>query len=291
MLKGRGCRTGGENPVKAGKPQFDHETIRPPTFAFSTLLYRRLVRRGTARLLCCARPRRGQQLAYVFAFCATDWRRIAASMAKRDRSSASNLGRRAIVFEEHEVVRFWCVSQLSAVGSGQANRPGDIAREPAKHTRRDGVALNVIKAGDNSRQEHDSMTPGGQSPMCWRSPKILTHVLAITKNTNPLSHRTTTPFVYLCYTSLTCDGHHQKYECDTNFFVCLLVRCYRIDALPPAAGLVRTTSRFQEPVSAMRNEHSDKCAPTSPHCPACAQVMRLAPNNIAIWRPARSLHL
>ena len=27
------------------------------------------------------------------------------SMAKRDRSSASNLGRRAVVFEEHEVVR------------------------------------------------------------------------------------------------------------------------------------------------------------------------------------------
>src|SRR5262249_31698086 len=76
------------------------------------------------------------------------------------------------------------------------------------------------------------MTPGGQSPMCWRSPKIQTHVLAITKNTNPLSHRTTTPFVYLCYTSLTRDGHHQKYECGTNFFVCLLVRRYRIDALP-----------------------------------------------------------
>src|SRR6516225_7133964 len=68
--------------------------------------------------------------------------------------------------------------------------------------------------------------------MCWRSPKILTHVLAITKNTNPLSHRTTTHFVYVCYTSLAGDGHHQKYECDTNFFVCLLVRCYRIDALP-----------------------------------------------------------
>jgi hypothetical protein len=41
---------------------------------------------------------------------------------------------------------------------------------------------------------------------------------------------TTTPFVYLCYTSLVGDGHHQKYECDTNFFVCLLVRRYRIDA-------------------------------------------------------------
>src|SRR5215472_19288597 len=44
--------------------------------------------------------------------------------------------------------------------------------------------------------------------------------------------RTTTPFVYLCYPSLVGDGHHQKYECDTNFFVCLLVRRYRIDALP-----------------------------------------------------------
>ena len=83
-----------------------------------------------------------------------------------------------------------------------------------------------------SQTQHDSMTPGGQSSMCWRSPKIQTHVLAITKNTNPLSHRTTTPFVYICYTSLTCDGHHQKRECDTNFFVCLLVRRYRIDALP-----------------------------------------------------------
>ena len=83
----------------------------------------------------------------------------------------------------------------------------------------------------HSQTQHDNMTPGGQSPMCWRSPKILTHVLAITKNTNPLSHRTTTDFVYLCYTSLVGDGHHQKYECDTNFFVCLLVHRYRIDAL------------------------------------------------------------
>ena len=49
-----------------------------------------------------------------------------------------------------------------------------------------------------SQTQHDTITPGGQSPMCWRSPKIQTHVLAITKNTNPLSHRTTTPFVYLC---------------------------------------------------------------------------------------------
>src|SRR6516225_11173608 len=43
---------------------------------------------------------------------------------------------------------------------------------------------------------------------------------------------TTTPSVYLCYTSLVGDGNHQKYECDTNFFVCLLVHRYRIDALP-----------------------------------------------------------
>jgi hypothetical protein len=28
-----------------------------------------------------------------------------------------------------------------------------------------------------------------------------------------------------------CDGRHHKRECDTNFFVCLLVRRYRIDAL------------------------------------------------------------
>ena len=53
----------------------------------------------------------------------------------------------------------------------------------------------------------------------------------------PLSHRTSTPCVYLyLYTSpraanRPCDGRHQKRECDTNFFVCLLVRRYRIDAL------------------------------------------------------------
>jgi hypothetical protein len=49
---------------------------------------------------------------------------------------------------------------------------------------------------------------------------------------------TTTPFVYVCYTSLVGDGHHQKYECDTNFFVCLLVHRYRIDALPLPLPLV-----------------------------------------------------
>src|SRR6516164_6590158 len=53
----------------------------------------------------------------------------------------------------------------------------------------------------------------------------------------PLSHRTSTPCVYLyLYTSPHAanrprDGRHQKRECDTNFFVCLLVRRYRIDAL------------------------------------------------------------
>jgi hypothetical protein len=35
-------------------------------------------------------------------------------------------------------------------------------------------------------------------------------------------------------------------NCDTNFFVCLLLRRYRIDALVTAAGLVRTTLRFRE---------------------------------------------
>jgi hypothetical protein len=45
----------------------------------------------------------------------------------------------------------------------------------------------------------------------------------------PLWHRTNTPCVYLCYASLIRDGHHQKRECATNFFICLLVRCYRID--------------------------------------------------------------
>ena len=35
-----------------------------------------------------------------------------------------------------------------------------------------------------SQTQHDTITPGGQSPMCWRSPKIQTHVLAITKNAN-----------------------------------------------------------------------------------------------------------
>src|SRR5262249_43485513 len=55
----------------------------------------------------------------------------------------------------------------------------------------------------------------------------------------------------------------------------LLVRRYRIDALAAAAGLLRTT--FQEPVSVMRNEPSgQKYTRRPPHCPSCAQLMRLA---------------
>ena len=91
--------------------------------------------------------------------------------------------------------------------------------------------------------------------------------------------RTTTPFVYLCYTSLVGDGHHQKYECDTNFFVCLLVRRYRIDALPLRYRCRWSASHriaVQEPVSAMRNESSGKYTPRPPHCPSCAQIMPLA---------------
>ena len=55
---------------------------------------------------------------------------------------------------------------------------------------------------------------------------------------------TTTSFVYVCYTSLVGDGHHQKYECDTNFFVCLLVRRYAL-ITSAVAGLLRTTLRFK----------------------------------------------
>ena len=59
----------------------------------------------------------------------------------------------------------------------------------------------------------------------------------LSERRTPLSHRTSTPCVYLyLYTSpraanRPCDGRHQKRECDTNFFVCLLIRRYRIDAL------------------------------------------------------------
>src|SRR5215831_13078419 len=59
-------------------------------------------------------------------------------------------------------------------------------------------------------------------------------------------HRTTTPCVYLCYTNLICDGHHQKRECDTNFFVCSLVSRYRIDALALPPICLRATLRFKD---------------------------------------------
>ena len=95
----------------------------------------------------------------------------------------------------------------------------------------------------------------------------------------PLSHRTSTPCVYLyLYTSpraanRPCDGRHQKRECDTNFFVCLLVRRYRIDALalPLVCFAPHCGSR-----TVMRNVHSVKDRPRPPVCPSCAQIMRLA---------------
>src|SRR5262249_3701887 len=61
-----------------------------------------------------------------------------------------------------------------------------------------------------------------------------------------------------------CDGRHQKRKCDTNFFVCLLVRPYRIHIA------------VQGPFSAMRNKHSVKYTSRPPHCPSCAQLMQLA---------------
>src|SRR5215469_10187895 len=73
---------------------------------------------------------------------------------------------------------------------------------------------------------------------------------------------------------IPCDGRHHKHERDSNFFVCLLLRRYRIDALPLPL-VCFATLRFEDR-SAMPHELSDKCTPTSPHCPACAQVMRLA---------------
>ena len=87
--------------------------------------------------------------------------------------------------------------------------------------------------------------------------------------------RTTTSFVYVCYTSLVGDGHHQKYECDTNFFVCLLVRRYRIDPLA-LSQVCFAPHAVQGPFSAMRNEYSGKYTPRPPPCPSCAQLMRLA---------------
>ena len=98
-----------------------------------------------------------------------------------------------------------------------------------------------------------------------------------------LSHTTTTPSVYarqivlvtvVTITRIPCDGRHHKRECDTNFFVCLLVRRYRIDAL--ALPLVCfATLRFEDR-SAMRNEHPGKYTPRPPRCPSCAQLMPLA---------------
>src|SRR5262249_44792966 len=72
-----------------------------------------------------------------------------------------------------------------------------------------------------------------------------------------------------------CDGRHQKRKCDSNFFVRLLVRRYRIDALalPLVCFIPHCGSRT---FSAMRNEHSGKYTPRPPHCPSCAQLMRLA---------------
>jgi hypothetical protein len=63
-----------------------------------------------------------------------------------------------------------------------------------------------------------------------------------------------------------CDRRHQKRECDTNFFVCLLVHRCRIDALAPAASLFAPL-RVKD--SAMRNEHSGAPGPTvpPPHSP------------------------
>jgi len=100
------------------------------------------------------------------------------------------------------------------------------------------------------------------------------------QNTTPLSYRTSTPCVYVPVTVVTinaipCDGRHHKRKCDTIFFVCLLVRRYRIDALalPLFCFVLHRGSRM---FSAMRNEHSGKYTPRLPHCPSCAQLMRLA---------------
>ena len=109
--------------------------------------------------------------------------------------------------------------------------------------------------------------------LCWSSQKQLT-----------LSHRTATPFVYarqivhvtvVTITRIPRDDRHNKRECDTNFFVCLLVRRYRTDALGAATDLLRTTLRFED-LFAMRNEHSGKYTPRPSVCPSCAQIMRLA---------------
>jgi hypothetical protein len=75
-------------------------------------------------------------------------------------------------------------------------------------------------------------------------------------------------------TRIPCDDRHHKRECDTNFFVCLLVRRYRIDAL--ALPLICFAHCGSRTVFAMRNEHSGKYTPRPPVCPSCAQIMRLA---------------
>jgi hypothetical protein len=68
------------------------------------------------------------------------------------------------------------------------------------------------------------------------------------------------------------DDRHNKRECDTNFFVCLLVRRYRTDALGAATDLLRTTLRFED-LFAMCNEHSGKYTPRPPVCPSCAHKL------------------
>jgi len=109
-------------------------------------------------------------------------------------------------------------------------------------------------------------------------------LVAASQNATLLWHRTSTPCVYarqiVSVTVVTinanpCDGRHHKRECDTNFFVCLLVRRYRINALalPLVCFVPHCGSRT---FSAMRNEHSGKYTPRPPHCPSCAQLMRLA---------------
>jgi len=118
---------------------------------------------------------------------------------------------------------------------------------------------------------------GYHKAACDASPCCVLHS---PQNTTPLSYRTSTPCVYVPVTVVTinaipCDGRHHKRKCDTIFFVCLLVRRYRIDALalPLFCFVLHRGSRM---FSAMRNEHSGKYTPRLPHCPSCAQLMRLA---------------
>jgi len=111
-----------------------------------------------------------------------------------------------------------------------------------------------------------------------------------------LSHRTSTTCVYLClYTSpraanRPCDGRHQKRECDTNFFVCLLVRSYRIDAL--ALSLVCFATHcgsrtvFCHAQRTLWQIHAKAAA-----LPSLRSGYAARSNNVAIWRLARSLQL